>query len=120
MASTLKNIFVSPSEPIPLNELARSGIPALLSSAEASLHSLNLSIDVESWPVAGAPPIHLSKFVNLERVDFAVRVLYRDHDEDILPHAVPWICDWLTGSSNFSTALRIFTLRLPIDTRLHP
>jgi len=116
MASSLKKIIIR--WPIELDELDKSGIPALISSAGTSLHGLHLTLD--SPPITErAHVIDFGNLSNLRNVCFAIWPEW-DHDEDILPNVMPWLCDQLAGLSRPWTALRDFTLKLPLGTRCYP
>jgi len=114
IASTLREIIIR--RPIELYDLKESWIPALLSSAGASLRFLYLTLEVNSLPVAGkAPVVDFSKLINLERLEFAVET--PNHNEDFLPYVMTWICNQLAGLPKPSAALRSLTLRLNLGTR---
>jgi len=106
--------------PLKLLELDESGIPALVSSAGPSLHSLNLSLSGSSLLVPeDASIIDFSKLVNLRHLRLAVERFHLDN-EDYLPILMPWIHARLVELPKPSTTLCDFTLQLRLGTQPPP
>lgn len=106
MASTLKEIK---SWSIRLCDLNESGIPALISSAGASLLSLDLRLDGsrDEEPAVEMDQMDLSQLVNLQHARF-----------DMMESAIDWVlwlCHQLASYPTSSTALRTLTLLIDVE-----
>lgn len=106
MASTLKEITFGDLTAV--HSLHKSGIPALVSHAGASLQVLSFVLEAGTLADGEpAPEINLSQLVNLQHARFDMRGGADDW--------LPWVCNQFASYPTSTTALRTLTLRLYLD-----